>query len=120
MIENNNDYKEFVIKTIDELKELFLEKSDHYIGCDDPLVTFRAGVKMNMMGFNCNLPPDGEYRVMFREALAYERKHLAHVFLEGVEAPRVAESLKDIALYSIIEMYIAKCYEELKAQQQED
>ena len=55
-----------------------------------------------------------DYRVMFDEALAYERKHIAHVIRSGVEGVKVTESLRDIAVYSIIEMYIAKRFEEAK------
>lgn len=108
-----NDYVDFVIKTLDELKVLFLEKNQQYSGEDDSLTNFRTGAAMIapcLIGHHESM----DYRVMFDEALAYERKHIAHVIRSGVEGVKVTESLKDIAVYSIIEMYIAKRFEEAK------
>lgn len=108
-----NDYVDFVIKTLDELKVLFLEKNQQYSGENDSLANFRTGAAMIapcLIGHHESM----DYRVMFDEALAYERKHIAHVIRSGVEGVKVTESLKDIAVYSIIEMYIAKRFEEAK------
>lgn len=108
-----NDYVDFVIKTLDELKVLFLEKNQQYSGENDSLANFRIGAAMTapcLIGHHESM----DYRVMFDEALAYERKHIAHVIRSGVEGVKVTESLKDIAVYSIIEMYIAKRFEEAK------
>lgn len=108
-----NDYVDFVIKTLDELKVLFLEKNQQYSGEDDSLANFKTGAAMIapcLIGHHESM----DYRVMFDEALAYERKHIAHVIRSGVEGVKVTESLKDIAVYSIIEMYIAKRFEEAK------
>lgn len=108
-----NDYVDFVIKTLDELKVLFLEKNQQYSEENDPLANFRTGAAMLapcLMGRRESM----DCRVMFDEALAYERKHIAHVIRSGVGGVKVTDSLRDIAVYSIIEMYIVKRFEEAK------
>lgn len=114
-----DDFVDFVTKTLDELKVLFLEKHEQYGGHDDPLANFRIGAAMTMaclIGHHESV----DYRAMFDEALAYERKHIAHVIRGGVDGVKVTESLKDIAVYSIIEMYIAKRFEEAKKREIEN
>lgn len=109
----HDDFVDFVTKTLDELKLLFLEKHEQYSGHNDPLANFRIGAAMTMaclIGHHESM----DYRAMFDEALAYERKHIAHVIRGGVDGVKVVESLKDIAVYSIIEMYMAKRFEEAK------
>ncbi len=106
-----DDFVSFVIKTLDELKILFLEKNGQYGKGNDPLANFRIGAALNMA---CLQKPCEalDYRAMFEEALAYERKHIVHVMGGGVNGVKVMESLKDIAVYSIIEMYMAKRFQE--------
>lgn len=114
-----DDFVDFVIKTLDDLKVLFLEKHEQYGSNDDPLANFRIGAAM-IMACLIGHHESVDYRAMFDEALAYERKHIAHVIRSGVDGVKVTESLKDIAVYSIIEMYIAKRFEEAKKREIEN
>lgn len=50
-----------------------------------------------------------ELPFMYEVALNYEGKHVAHVYNNGISGNKVDESLKDIAIYSIIELYLIKC-----------
>lgn len=115
----HDDFVDFVIKTLDDLKVLFLEKHEQYGDNDDPLANFRIGAAM-IMACLIGHHESVDYRAMFDEALAYERKHIAHVIRSGVDGIKVTESLKDIAVYSIIEMYIAKRFEEAKKREIEN
>lgn len=108
----------FVLEKFDELAELFEKKNAQY-GEHDPLANFRTGAKMH---------GEADYAAMFEEAKAYCRKHIAQVYGEGqtIDTPKVEESLQDIAVYSVIMLYMHwakhECVdlaEELKAERGE-
>lgn len=99
------EFIKFVCGTFDELKELFLEKNTQYGGGSsyDPLQNFELGATMHKGTF---LDYGDRYRHMYEEAKAYERKHVAHVMGNDINAAKVDESLKDIAVYSVIELFM--------------
>lgn len=100
----NEEFTEFVTKTFDELKELFLKKNEQYAGLD-PLANFSTGAKL--------IYGDDGYPAMFQEAMSYQRKHIAHMTNNGIGGEKVDESLRDIAVYSVILLYMwHKRYEE--------
>ena len=88
----------FVAEKFDELSELFEKKNKQY-GEHDPLANFRAGARMH---------GNDDYAAMFEEAKAYCRKHIAQVYGPGqnIDTPKVEESLQDIAVYSVIMLYM--------------
>lgn len=47
---------------------------------------------------------------MFDEAKNYQRKHVAHVQNCNISGPKVDESLKDIAVYAVIMLYMRTKY----------
>lgn len=96
----------FVLDTFEDLKMQFLEKNTQYKTAADPLANFRRGALLGMGA--CG------YNEMYRTALGYENKHLVHVFNQSVYGPKVDESLRDIAIYSIIELYMVKKANEAK------
>ena len=59
-----------------------------------------------------------DYPAMYEEAKAYARKHIAHVYAHDIDGVKVDESLKDIALYSLIELYMIKAWEQETAEYQ--
>lgn len=99
------EFIQFVCNTFDELKELFLKKNTQYGGGSsyDPLQNFELGATMHKGTF---LDYGDRYRHMYEEAKAYERKHVAHVMGNDISAAKVDESLKDIAVYSVIELFM--------------
>lgn len=103
------EFINFVRSTFDELEELFLKKNMQYGGGSsyNPLQNFELGAMMHR-----SIPlNDGEkYMCMYEEAKAYERKHVAHVMGNDINAPEVEESLKDIAVYSVIELFMIHKY----------
>lgn len=98
------EFIEFVCGTFDELKELFLKKNTQYGGGSsyDPLQNFELGAAMHKGALN----HDDKYKRMYEEAKAYERKHVAHVMGNDINASKAEESLKDIAVYSVIELFM--------------
>ncbi len=100
-----DEFVKFVCSTFDELKELFLKKNTQYgseSGCE-PLQNFELGAAMHKCSFLSN---EDRYKLMYEEAKAYERKHVAHVMGNDINASKVEESLKDIAVYSVIELFM--------------
>ena len=68
-----------------------------------------------VLAFQSTLPrgsdKQADYPAMYEEAKAYARKHIAHVYAHDINGVKVDESLKDIALYSLIELYMVKQWE---------
>lgn len=101
------EFIKFVCSTFDELKELFLKKNTQYGGDSsyEPLQNFALGAAMHR-GSCLSLDHKDRYRHMYEEAKGYERKHIAHVMGNDITAAKVEESLKDIAVYSVIELFM--------------
>lgn len=98
-VDPTKEFVEFVGGMFDELKKQFIAKNNQY-GDKDPLGNFRKGAFLRY--------GNDSYENMFQAALDYEGKHLAHVYGHGTDGQKVDESLKDIAIYSIIELYMLK------------
>lgn len=65
----------------------------------DELANFRRGALLN------GRADDAEG--MFEELKAYAAKHIAFVYTHDIHGDKIAESLKDIAVYSLIGLYMA-------------
>lgn len=120
--EANLEYVTFVSDTFDELKELFIEKNCQY-GSGEPLENLKLGAILEEAGYNngepfstsCSEANHHEWlwwERMWKEASNYERKHIVHVAMHGTMGDKVDESLKDIAVYSVIKLYIYKKFRE--------
>lgn len=98
---NYDDFTCFMISRFDEMKALFEQKNKQY-GNDDPLANFRSGAYL--------AANEDSWVAMFEEAKGYGRKHIAQVYGRGqnIDTPKVEESLKDIAVYSLIMLYMWK------------
>ena len=90
----------FVCKTLNELKEQFIEKQRQYKTNADPLSNFRkvAALKSGQ----------ADMAGMYECAKDYALKHVAHVYGHDINGNKVEESLKDIAIYSVIELYMVE------------
>lgn len=93
----NNDFVTVVSEKFDELKNLFLQKNQQYANAD-PLANFRRGALLNTG--KC------DYAAMYEEAKSYMAKHVVHVYNHGITGNKVDESLKDIAVYCLIMLYM--------------
>ena len=91
---------EFVCQQLDELEALFKKKHEQYSSGADELANFRCGALLNGRG------DDAEG--MFEELKAYMAKHIAFVYTHDIHGDKIAESLKDIAVYSLIGLYMAE------------
>ncbi len=92
-------FVDFVCEQLDELKEQFWEKHKQYSN-SDPLANFRRGALLN------GRTDDAEG--MFEELKAYAAKHIAFVYTHDIHGDKIAESLKDIAVYSLIGLYMTE------------
>lgn len=91
---------EFMYGQFDELKALFKKKHEQYSSGADELANFRRGALLN------GRSDDAEG--MFEELKAYAAKHIAFVYTHDIHGDKIAESLKDIAVYSLIGLYMAE------------
>ena len=91
---------EFVCQQLDELEALFKKKHEQYSSDADELANFRCGALLN------GRSDDAEG--MFEELKAYMAKHIAFVYTHDIHGDTIAESLKDIAVYSLIGLYMAE------------
>lgn len=90
---------EFMYSQLDELEKLFKKKHEQYSSGTDELANFRRGALLN------GRTDDAEG--MFEELKAYMAKHIAFVYTHDIHGDKITESLKDIAVYSLIDLYMA-------------
>lgn len=95
---------EFMYSQLDELEELFKKKHEQYSSGTDELANFRRGALLN------GRTDDAEG--MFEELKAYAAKHIAFVYTHDIHGDKITESLKDIAVYSLIGLYMAELAKE--------
>lgn len=97
----NDEYTKFVADTFDELKDLFLKKSQQY-GDIDPLGNFRLGAALSF--------GDSSPEAMYETLKGYLNKHVVHVYGHAVNGSKVDESWKDIAVYAVIALFLRELY----------
>lgn len=90
----------FMYSQLGELGKLFQKKHEQYSSGADELANFRRGALLNGRG------DDAEG--MFEELKAYMAKHIAFVYTHDIHGDKIAESLKDIAVYSLIGLYMVE------------
>ena len=95
---------EFMYSQLEELEALFKKKHEQYSSGADELANFRRGALLN------GRADDAEG--MFEELKAYTAKHIAFVYTHDIHGDKIAESLKDIAVYSLIGLYMAELAKE--------
>ena len=93
-----------------ELMELMRAKHEQYATplindgpiIDDGLTNFRAGANLAF--------GHSTYADMFEESKNYCRKHIAHVYgpEQDIGTEKIMESLGDIVIYSLIQMYMVE------------
>lgn len=96
----NKGLSEFMYSQLDELEELFKKKHEQYSSGADELANFRRGALLN------GRADDAEG--MFEELKAYMAKHIAFVYTHDIHGDKITESLKDIAVYSLIGLYMVE------------
>jgi hypothetical protein len=90
----------FMERKLDELGALFSAKHKQYSTSSDELANFRTGARLRTGG--------DDYRDMYEEAKAYQRKHIAYITNAPIGDKHITESLQDIAVYCLIMMYIVE------------
>jgi len=90
----------FMYSQLGELGELFKKKHEQYSSGADELANFRRGALLNGR--------DDDAEGMFEELKAYMAKHIAFVYTHDIHGDKITESLKDIAVYSLIGLYMVE------------
>ena len=105
MERENTEYIKFVCDTFEKLKLQFIEKHEQY-STDNPLADFDTWARAYYKS-------EG-YAAKFTTALHFVGKHIAHVINHGINGNKVDESLKDIAIYMVIMLYMLEKHKEIK------
>ena len=90
-------FVEYVLGRFYELADLFKAKNKQY-ATQDPLANFRTSALMNQH--------NDSYAAMYKEARNACSKHIAHVVNNDIDGNKVDESLKDIAVYMMIMLFM--------------
>ena len=103
-------FKDFVLSKFDELKTKFKLKNEQYQGSNaDQLANFRIGARIKY--------GDASYENMYECAKDYVRKHIAYIESHNIMGKTVQDSLKDIATYAVIMLYMRRCAEQQSKQE---
>lgn len=95
------DFTDDCLEQFAELAELFKRKNSQY-GIKDQLANFRNGAMLAR--------GNDSWSDMYETAKSYCLKHVAHVFgkMQTIDDDKLDESLRDIAVYSIIMLHMVK------------
>lgn len=96
------DFNEFVTQKFSELSEKFAKKNGQYAVSADPLANFSAGARLKYG--KAGMPE------MYETLKDYARKHISYVETHGIDGKTLQDSLEDIAVYSVIALYMRACY----------
>ena len=87
-------------KIVEDIRDLFATKNNGYNTNSNPLLNFSVGGRL-LTGredlFGC-----------FEALKAYMTKHVANVYSHNILAPKLEESMKDIATYMIIGIIMSR------------
>lgn len=99
--ESNLDFTDDCLEQFATLAELFKRKNNQY-GSKDQLANFRNGAMLAR--------GNDSWNDMYETAKSYCLKHVAHVFgqTQTIDDDKLDESLRDIAVYSIIMLHMVK------------
>ena len=100
--ESMTDFTEFVVKKFSELSEKFAKKNGQYAVSADPLANFSTGARLKYG--KAGMPE------MYETLKDYARKHISYVATHGIDGKTLQDSLEDIAVYSVIALYMRACY----------
>lgn len=98
---SESDFTDDCLEQFAELAELFKRKNSQY-GIKDQLANFRNGAMLAR--------GNDSWSDMYETAKSYCLKHVAHVFgkTQTIDDDKLDESLRDIAVYSIIMLHMVK------------
>ena len=100
--ERMTNFTEFVVKKFSELSEKFENKNKQYSISTDPLANFSTGARLKYG--KAGMPE------MYETLKDYARKHISYVETHGIDGKTLQDSLEDIAVYSVIALYMRACY----------
>ena len=90
----NEEFIKRIENKLNEIERLFQLKNSQYSVDSDPLQAFRSGALLLYGNDTCT----DQY-----EALkAYVAKHIAHIYNNKLDGPKVNESIKDVVTYFLI------------------
>lgn len=108
---DNSDFQSFVHDELKKLKKKFDLKHSEYSTNTDALSNFRKAALLKYGGGIVQPNPGLMYQTMYEIAKDFTRKHIVFIDSHGLsEEMKIADSLEDIAIYSIIMLYMWNKY----------
>lgn len=96
----NEIFNELIQEELQHISELFKAKNEQYKTKSDPLANFTAGAMLRYKS--------AELPAQYETLKDYVGKHIAHVYNNDLDGPKVSESLQDIVVYFVIARVMAK------------
>lgn len=103
---NNKEFNERIKLKLKEIEQLFDKKNAQYSTDDDPFQAFKAGALL--------LYGNDTYTAQYETLKAYMAKHIAHMYNNGLNGPKVNESIMDVITYNLIAAVLYDLVEEKK------
>lgn len=91
---DNKEFNKRIKAKIKEIEQLFDTKNDQYSTDSDPLQAFKTGALL--------LCGNSSYEAQFEALKSYMTKHIAHMYNNKLNGPKVNESIMDVTTYNLI------------------
>lgn len=93
---NTADFNKLIESKIKMITKLFFEKNGSYKTNEDPIANFTRGAALRY--------GDDTTPKKYEALKDYLGKHIAHLYNNDIDGPKLSESWRDLAVYSIIAM----------------
>lgn len=93
---STEEFNRLINSKINMIAKLFLEKNNAYKTNDDPMANFTTGGRLRH--------GRGDFPGKYEALKDYLGKHIAHLYNNNIDGPKLTESWRDLAVYSIIAM----------------
>lgn len=93
---NTANFNKLIESKIKIITDLFFEKNGSYKTSDDPVANFTRGAALRY--------GDTATAAKYEALKDYLGKHIAHLYNNDIDGPKLSESWRDLAVYSIIAM----------------
>lgn len=103
---NNKEFNERIKLKLKEIEQLFDNKNAQYSTDNNPLQAFKTGALL--------LYGDDTYTAQYETLKAYMAKHIAHMYNNELNGPKVNESIMDVTTYNLIASVLYDLAEEKK------
>lgn len=99
---STEEFNRLINSKINMIAKLFLEKNNAYKTNDDPMANFTTGGMLRH--------GRGDFPGKYEALKDYLGKHIAHLYNNNIDGPKLTESWRDLAVYSIIAMVMCEIH----------